>query len=122
MGYQSKTYSLSDEVVEAIEGKKAAGTSPDRFLWSLIFKQKKPSKREQVAEALRASDPMADERPEIAYGAHEELPSGGSVAVVGAARPVERTQSARKHSLHSGTRPIAGCSECAALKPKDRKP
>ena len=36
MGYQSKTYSLSDEVVDAIERAKAGGTSPNKFLRSLI--------------------------------------------------------------------------------------
>lgn len=36
MGYQSKTYSLSDEVVEAIESAKAGGTSPNRFLRQLM--------------------------------------------------------------------------------------
>ena len=36
MGYQSKTYSLSDEVVDAIESAKAGGTSPNKFLRQLM--------------------------------------------------------------------------------------
>lgn len=32
MGYQSKTYSLSDEVVAVIEGARAAGLTPNQFL------------------------------------------------------------------------------------------
>lgn len=32
MGYQSKTYSLSDEVVTAIETAKAQGQSPNQLL------------------------------------------------------------------------------------------
>lgn len=32
MGYQSKTYSLSDEVVAAIETAKAQGQSPNQLL------------------------------------------------------------------------------------------
>jgi hypothetical protein len=36
VGYQSKTYSLSDEVVDAIERAKAGGTTPNRFLRELM--------------------------------------------------------------------------------------
>jgi hypothetical protein len=36
MGYQSKTYSLSDQVVEAIEAAKAGGLSPNQFLRRVI--------------------------------------------------------------------------------------
>lgn len=36
MGYQSKTYSLSDEVVDAIETAKARGVSPNKFLRQLM--------------------------------------------------------------------------------------
>lgn len=36
MGYQSKTYSLSDEVVEAIEAAKAGGETPNRYLLRLV--------------------------------------------------------------------------------------
>jgi hypothetical protein len=32
MGYQSKTYSLSDEVVEAIDAARAGGLTPNQFL------------------------------------------------------------------------------------------
>lgn len=44
MGYQSKTYSLSDEVVEAIESAKAGGETPNRYLLRLV-------RMEQVAQA-----------------------------------------------------------------------
>jgi hypothetical protein len=36
MGYQSKTYSLSDEVIEAIEAAKTGGLTPNQFLRRLI--------------------------------------------------------------------------------------
>lgn len=36
MGFQSKTYSLSDEVVAAIEDARAKGLTPNRYLRSLI--------------------------------------------------------------------------------------
>lgn len=36
MGYQSKTYSLSDDVVAAIERAKVGGTSPNKFLRQLM--------------------------------------------------------------------------------------
>lgn len=46
MPYQSKTYSLSDEVVAAIESAKATGESPNQYLWRLIFGGRKASKRD----------------------------------------------------------------------------
>jgi len=36
MGYQSKTYSLSDEVVAVIEGEKAKGVTPNRLLMAAL--------------------------------------------------------------------------------------
>lgn len=36
MGYQSKTYSLSDEVVAAIEAARAQGLSPNKYLRQLL--------------------------------------------------------------------------------------
>ena len=36
MKYQSKTYSLSDEVVEAIDAARAEGLTPNRFLRRLL--------------------------------------------------------------------------------------
>ena len=100
MGYQSKTYSLSDEVVAVIEEQKTSGISPDKFLWSLIFRRKKPSKREQAVAQLRASDPMAAERPDVEYGS-DELPSGGSVMLDAVAPPIGRG----KASVESWRRP-----------------
>lgn len=37
MGYQSKTYSLSDEVVEQIDAAREKGITPNQFLKALIF-------------------------------------------------------------------------------------
>jgi hypothetical protein len=36
LGYQSKTYSLSDEVVEAIDVARAGGLTPNQFLRRVI--------------------------------------------------------------------------------------
>lgn len=36
MAYQSKTYSLSDEVVAAIDAARASGISPNRYLRHLL--------------------------------------------------------------------------------------
>ena len=36
MGYRSKTYSLSDEVVEAIEAARSRGLTPNKFLRQLL--------------------------------------------------------------------------------------
>ncbi len=82
MGYQSKTYSLSDEVVEEIERQKAAGVSPDRLLWAALLQKRKPSKRAQRAVELAQSDVTAQVvgRDDIEYGEHTELPRGEHVA------------------------------------------
>lgn len=46
MGYQSKTYSLSDEVIAAIERAKKAGETPNRYLLRLIKAEKgRPTKQ-----------------------------------------------------------------------------
>ena len=78
------------------------------------------TKKEREAEKLRLSDPLGAERDDVAWGTHEELPSGGSVAVVGAAIPVAKSSGSRPHSLHSGTRPIPGCPVCTEME-KERK-
>lgn len=41
-------------------------------------KPRKQSRKAAAIEALKASDPMANQRPEIEYGS-DELPSGGSI-------------------------------------------
>lgn len=38
MGYQSKTYSLSDEVVEAIEAARARGETPNQLLRRVLLR------------------------------------------------------------------------------------
>ena len=47
------------------------------------------SKKARHVEALKASDPLGADRPEIEYGS-AELPSSGSVGVVGAAVPIQK--------------------------------
>lgn len=81
MGYQSKTYSLSDEVVQAIEAKRAEGVTPDQYLWSLIFKTVKLSKKQKALADLAASDVTAQAvgREDIEYGSHETTPRGQHV-------------------------------------------
>ena len=37
MGYQSKTYSLSDEVIKAIDAAKAKGVTPNQLLRSALL-------------------------------------------------------------------------------------
>lgn len=82
MGYQSKTYSLSDEVIAAIEAARARGETPSRFLTRMLLTeradvtvvsksvakrldaQKKPSKRERVAQELAESDGASELRVE----------------------------------------------------------
>jgi hypothetical protein len=73
---------------------------------------RKLSKKAAHVEALRASDPMADERPEIDYG-NTELPNGGSVSVVGAAIPTAQRPAASMGDWRAGRKPL--------LKPGDRK-
>ena len=77
MGYQSKTYSLSDEVVAAIEEKREAGVTPDRFLWSLIFQAKKPTRRDRLVAERAASDVVAQAvgRKDIDYSDIESTPT-----------------------------------------------
>lgn len=60
---------------------------------------RKQSKKAAAIEALRASDPMAGERSEIEYGS-SELPSGGSVSVVGAAIPIARQRPSGKSDAY----------------------
>lgn len=49
MGFQSKTYSLSDEVVAAIEAARAEGLTPNKYLRYLIGLDGKGG--EKIAEA-----------------------------------------------------------------------
>lgn len=124
MEYRSRSLRLDDEVWEALQ---KLPISTNQFLRKLLtadgvfdspvlgdLKPHKLSKKAAKVEALRASDPMASERPEIDYGAHEEVPSGGSVSVVGAAVPVKAV-GARPHNVHSGVRPVPGCAQCKAM-------
>ena len=68
---------LSDDELEAVRAK--AGLVPlSAWFRALALGAGKPAKRAVAVEVLRASDPMASERPDIEYGS-SELPSGGSV-------------------------------------------
>jgi len=107
---------LNDDELADVQGK--AGLIPlSAWFRALALGAKKPNKRAVQVEELRASDPMADERPEIDYAAHSEVPSGGSVSKVGAAVPV-KPSGVRPHTMHSGVRPVAGCKECEGMKEK----
>lgn len=113
MDYKSRSYRIDDDVHAAIL---ALPESLNQYLRrNLLFAApKKKSKKAIQVEALRASDPMADERPEIDYAAADVVPTGGSVSVVGAARPVARLACA-PHDVHSGVLPKKGCPDCAKM-------
>lgn len=66
MGYQSKTYSLSDEVVAAIDRARASGETPNRYLQRLI-------RMEQTALATwsNGSDQRQPEIKELTYEREE---------------------------------------------------
>lgn len=78
MSYQSKTYSLSGEVVAAIEAAKATGESPNQYLWRLIFGGRKASERD-VAQLVASvvtvpvSADEADSRDDTAQGRQATL-------------------------------------------------
>ena len=116
MGYQSKTYSLSDEVVAAIEAKRAEGVSPDQYLWSLIFRTQKVSKRQQAAAERAASDITAKAvgRPEIDYSDTDSTPTThvASLDAVGPALASARGK-VSSENWRSKRKPL--------LKPKERK-
>lgn len=80
MGYQSKTYSLSDEVVEAIEAAKAKGVTPNQLLRSALLVAREAdvgSVRSMVAPTISFE---GSHKPDVDY-ATDELPSGGSVGL-----------------------------------------
>ena len=68
---------LSDEEFEEVK-LRAGLVALSAWFRALAFGGKKPSGRAVAVEVLRASDPMAAERPDVEYGS-SELPSGGSV-------------------------------------------
>jgi hypothetical protein len=104
---------LSDEELAEVQGK--AGLVPLSAWFRALALGKKPSKQAIQVEQIRASDPMAAERPEMDYAAHSEVPSGGSVSKVGAAVPVNPS-GVRPHTMHSGIRPVPGCKQCEEMK------
>ena len=57
MGYQSKTYSLSDEVVEAINAARAEGETPNRFLTRMLLLSGTRDP-EPLVEPLRKPEPV----------------------------------------------------------------
>ena len=88
---------LSDEEYEDIRGR--AGLVPlSAWFRALAFSGKKVSRAAVAVEKIRASDPMAAERPDVEYGS-EELPSGGSVM---AERAIERWRAGRKPLMKPG--------------------
>lgn len=62
MGYQSKTYSLSDEVVEAIEAARGAGESPNQLLRRILLGDS-GAFLEKVTAALK-DEPKTEKKPE----------------------------------------------------------
>lgn len=66
MPYQSKTYSLSDEVVAAIDRARASGETPNRYLQRLI-------RMEQTALATwsNGGDQRQPETKELTYEREE---------------------------------------------------
>jgi len=93
MGFQSKTYSLSDEVIEAIEAEKAAGVSPNQFLRRLlgIEKSEMPMKQGplrsdkghpaaiQPQPSVREPKPIAGRQKCLHCGDLDALPEGSPV-------------------------------------------
>lgn len=97
MGYPSKTYSLSDEVVEAIDAARASGLSPNQFLRRALGidkengsspepkehvaqrapKAKKASKRDAAIQARAESDLTAQAvgRNDLDYSDTESTPT-----------------------------------------------
>jgi len=66
---------------------------------------RKLSKKSAHIAALKASDPLGADRDDIEHG-NMELPSGGSVSVVGAAIPMQRRPSGKPDAYQSrGMRP-----------------
>jgi hypothetical protein len=113
---------LEEATVEAIEaertrlaaltGQKVSQADVIELRFSKPLKTPKSATRKQLAiQALRDSDPMAAERPDVEYGSNE-LPSGGSVAKPENAitRPTRITEEAK---WRKNRQPL--------LKPKDRK-
>jgi hypothetical protein len=116
MPYQSKTYSLSDEVVTAIEAKRAEGVSPDQYLWSLIFRTQKISKRALAAQERAAGDVTAKAvgRPEIDYSDTDSTPTT-HIATLDAVGPAaaEGRGKVSVENWRAKRKPL--------LKPKERK-
>lgn len=55
MGYQSKTYSLSDEVVKAIDSARERGMTPNKYLLHLLaFEQSMTTKPDEIRVELAA--------------------------------------------------------------------
>lgn len=103
---------LSDEEFETVKAR--AGLVPLSAWFRALALGKKPSKAAVHVETLRASDPMAAERPDVEYGS-EALPSGGSVASLDAVgiSPKSERGKVSVESWRAGRKPLD--------KPKDRK-
>ena len=74
MGYQSKTYSLSDEVIEAIEAARAEGVTPNQLLLDLLVKGQ-PVGRLATEEELGKVERNVTPRPVAKRGIQVEARS-----------------------------------------------
>lgn len=113
MGYQSKTYSLSDEVIDAIESAKAGGTSPNKFLRELMGLDGESEPRVSSPVVANSAQIAGVERGVVAQGAvefpfHPKCDHCGEN--FGAYNRSLRTCSGCKAANHSGD--PRNCDEC----------
>lgn len=99
MGYRSKSISLEDEVWKAFDAARSVHGSYNKLLKLVlsaggVFEE--PFSRTDGIASLTQNAGTYQDTGTIGRGIHAIKP----------------------HSLHSGTRPIKGCAECAALKEK----
>jgi hypothetical protein len=91
---------LDSDVWDAVRG---MSVSLNQYLRESLLREsvrpRKLSKKAAHVEALKASDPLGAEREDIEHG-NMELPSGGSVAIVGAATPVARRATVKSDAYH----------------------
>jgi hypothetical protein len=113
MGYQSKTYSLSDEVVEAIEAAKAKGVTPNQLLKSALLDSGVAQlvERRSVKPNVAGSSPAAGAKSEpVTKFRDASVPAGARTL------PPKMVDEPRPHTMHSGVRPVPGCKQCEGMK------